>query len=159
VSAFKYYHALPNLPKLADYHAAGNTALISEPQHDMLRRSLGDNDKKMEICHFPPDDPTNFHTITISEKAWPAHMAHGDAAGACGDHCETLCDDGVGAPSYADIVRGVTHDPMTSSKRKLVRFGTAVEDHMVLKLKVSESTKKHATRRSASKQRSLLLAN
>jgi len=72
---------------------------------------------------------------------------------------KTVPQECVGAPSYADIVRGVTHDPMTSLKRKLVRFGTAVEDHTTLKLKVSESTKKHATRRSASKQRSLLLAN
>jgi len=67
----------------------------------------------------------------------------------------------VGAPSYADIVWGVTHDPMTSSKRMLVRFGTAVKGHTILKLKVSESkqkeTKKHATRQSASK-RALIVA-
>ena len=38
---------------------------------------------KVEICHIPPGDPEDFHTITISENASAAHLAHGDLAGAC----------------------------------------------------------------------------
>ena len=38
---------------------------------------------KVEICHIPPGNPENFHTITISENAVEAHLAHGDLAGAC----------------------------------------------------------------------------
>ena len=48
---------------------------------------------KVEICHIPPDDPTNFHTISVSESALAAHLDHGDFEGACGLHCEELCDD------------------------------------------------------------------
>lgn len=48
---------------------------------------------KQEVCHIPPDDPFNFHTITISPKAWGAHEGHGDLDGACNGVCASLCDD------------------------------------------------------------------
>ena len=49
---------------------------------------------KVEVCHVPPGNPDNFHTIKINEKALGAHLAHGDLAGACSAACATLCDDG-----------------------------------------------------------------
>ena len=33
---------------------------------------------KVTICHIPPGNPSNAHTITISSSAVPAHQAHGD---------------------------------------------------------------------------------
>jgi Dictyostelium (slime mold) repeat len=48
---------------------------------------------KIQICHIPPDDPGNFHTIIVSEKAATAHLAHGDLLGACDIDAETRCDD------------------------------------------------------------------
>lgn len=35
------------------------------------------------ICHFPPGNPGNVQTITISVNALPAHLAHGDYVGSC----------------------------------------------------------------------------
>lgn len=49
---------------------------------------------KVQVCHIPPGNPSNFHTITISENALQAHLAHGDIVGTCFAHCDTLCDDG-----------------------------------------------------------------
>ena len=49
---------------------------------------------KVEICHIPPGNPENVHSIRISENALTAHLAHGDLVGACNDLCATLCDDG-----------------------------------------------------------------
>jgi Dictyostelium (slime mold) repeat len=49
---------------------------------------------KVQVCHIPPGNPGNFHTITISESALQAHLGHGDLAGACFAHCDTLCSDG-----------------------------------------------------------------
>ena len=49
---------------------------------------------KVAVCHIPPDDPGNFHTIQVSEEALPAHTAHGDLLGTCAAHCDMLCDDG-----------------------------------------------------------------
>lgn len=50
--------------------------------------------QKVKVCHIPPGNPANFHTILISENALAAHLAHGDLAGACNDLCGILCDDG-----------------------------------------------------------------
>lgn len=49
---------------------------------------------KVKICHIPPGNPADFHTITIGASAYPAHLAHGDLAGACDALCATLCNDG-----------------------------------------------------------------
>jgi len=49
---------------------------------------------KVLVCHIPPGNPDNFHTIKIGEKALDAHLAHGDLAGACNEACAELCNDG-----------------------------------------------------------------
>ena len=49
---------------------------------------------KVEVCHIPPGNSANFHTITVSAKAVDAHMAHGDFEGGCEKYAEVLCDDG-----------------------------------------------------------------
>ncbi|MEX0854558.1 MAG: LamG-like jellyroll fold domain-containing protein, partial [Nitrosopumilaceae archaeon] len=41
-----------------------------------------DNDK-VKVCHIPPGNPGNAHTIKISKSALAAHLAHGDTKGAC----------------------------------------------------------------------------
>ncbi len=49
---------------------------------------------KVEVCHRPPDDPSNYHTISVSANAVAAHLAHGDLLGPCETQCPALCDDG-----------------------------------------------------------------
>ncbi len=59
---------------------------------------------KVDICHIPPGNPANWHTINVSVNAVPAHEGHGDPIvfdvdgdpidGACWEVCEQLCDDG-----------------------------------------------------------------
>jgi hypothetical protein len=48
----------------------------------------GDNDDddgndKVKICHIPPGNPDNAHTIRVSENAVDAHLDHGDYKGEC----------------------------------------------------------------------------
>ena len=38
---------------------------------------------KVDVCHIPPGNPENVHTITISENAVDTHLEHGDHLGAC----------------------------------------------------------------------------
>lgn len=40
---------------------------------------------KVTICHIPPGNPSAQHTISVSSSAVPAHLAHGDYLGSCGD--------------------------------------------------------------------------
>jgi hypothetical protein len=49
---------------------------------------------RVQICHIPPDDPDNFHTITVIENSLSGHLGHGDLGGACDESCQTLCGDG-----------------------------------------------------------------
>jgi len=52
---------------------------------------------RVEICHVPPGNPDAAQTITVSEKAVTAHLAHGDSSQPCGDMCSNdagACDDG-----------------------------------------------------------------
>ena len=39
--------------------------------------------KKIEICHVPPGNPDNAHTLSISVNAMRAHLAHGDYIDEC----------------------------------------------------------------------------
>jgi hypothetical protein len=44
----------------------------------------GDNgDGKVTICHIPPGNPENAHTISVGASAVAAHLAHGDTLGPC----------------------------------------------------------------------------
>lgn len=38
---------------------------------------------KQEVCHIPPGNPNNAHTITVSASAVDAHLAHGDTLASC----------------------------------------------------------------------------
>jgi hypothetical protein len=50
---------------------------------------------KQSICHFPPGNPANWHTLSVSDAAVADHVDnHGDLLGSCAASCETLCDDG-----------------------------------------------------------------
>ena len=66
---------------------AGASLLVATP-------AAAGNADKVEICHLPPDNPANAHTIRVSENAMKAHLKHGDFLGACEQPCEERCDDG-----------------------------------------------------------------
>lgn len=46
--------------------------------------AAGAGTTKVTICHVPPGNPANAHTITVGAPAVKAHLAHGDTIGACG---------------------------------------------------------------------------
>ncbi len=64
----------------------------------------GNNLNKVAICHVPPGNPANAHTICISENAVPAHLAHGCHLGAC-----YVAPDST---SRADLTMQVSPNPM-----------------------------------------------
>jgi hypothetical protein len=45
--------------------------------------SIADSPGKVDVCHIPPGNPANAHTINVSVNAVPAHLAHGDFLGTC----------------------------------------------------------------------------
>jgi len=65
---------------------------------------------KVDVCHIPPGNPDNAHTISVGARAVPAHLAHGDTLGACDDgpctvECALgqICDDGECVSCFSDV--------------------------------------------------------
>lgn len=42
-----------------------------------------DDSQWVTLCHLPPGNPANAHTIKVGASAVPAHLAHGDTLGPC----------------------------------------------------------------------------
>ena len=40
-------------------------------------------DVKVTLCHVPPGNPGNAHTIIVNEEDVAEHIAHGDTRGSC----------------------------------------------------------------------------
>jgi cysteine-rich repeat protein len=53
---------------------------------------------RVTLCHLPPGNPANPRTIEVGETAVAAHLAHGDALGACVEEPEAICGDGLLQP-------------------------------------------------------------
>ena len=49
--------------------------------------------KKIEICHVPPGNPDNVHTLSISVNAMRAHLAHGDYIDECTENGDDETND------------------------------------------------------------------
>lgn len=64
------------------------------------------HDDKITICHIPPGNPENAHTISIDEHAWQAHEAHGDTMGEC--PVKINHDPVINGPSYVEGVEDST---------------------------------------------------
>jgi hypothetical protein len=43
----------------------------------------GSGSDKISICHIPPGNPSNAHTIVVGAPAERAHLDHGDTLGEC----------------------------------------------------------------------------
>ncbi len=60
-----------------------------DPSADLRACDPGDV-KKTTICHIPPGNPANAHTLCVGNAAVPAHLQnHGDSIGPC--KSETPC--------------------------------------------------------------------
>ena len=45
--------------------------------------AVADSEPNVTICHIPPGNPENAHTIVVDASAVPAHLDHGDTLGEC----------------------------------------------------------------------------
>ncbi|GHG87944.1 hypothetical protein [Comamonas sp. JC664] len=52
---------------------------------------------KITLCHYPPGNPANAHTLSVGAAAWPAHERHGDTLGPCEGSGEPEPDAGCGS--------------------------------------------------------------
>jgi hypothetical protein len=60
-------------------------ASVAVMARDEDRTKTDSGKKKVTLCHQPPGNPANAHTISVGEPARAAHLRHGDSLGACPD--------------------------------------------------------------------------
>jgi hypothetical protein len=75
----------------------------------------GNGTPKVLICHVPPGNPDNAHTIQVGEPALSAHLAHGDVLGSC---------DGDNTVSDRNLIQ---IDPATGRGEMVMQLGTEFE--------------------------------
>lgn len=73
--------SLLSLLLMAGLIAACGEAPVNEPV-GVSESALSQN--KTTLCHIPPGNPANAHTISVGNSAVKAHLAHGDSLDACG---------------------------------------------------------------------------
>ncbi len=69
--------------------------------------------EKTELCHIPPGNPDNAHTITVGGNAASAHLAHGDTLGPCP----------VERPGKVDDDDDSSDDPTGANRAPIARAG------------------------------------
>ena len=75
----------------------GDSAMDIEPVSErVVERRMPNPDDPVKICHMPPGNPDNEHTIVVDRESVPAHLAHGDSEGKCDDDDEASIDEGDG---------------------------------------------------------------
>jgi cytoskeletal protein RodZ len=85
--------AKPNKPEQANNGSSSTSSTSSSQSTQSTSASEDEEDdessadnqyqEKVLICHIPPGNEDNPQTISVSENAVPAHLAHGDSLGAC----------------------------------------------------------------------------
>jgi len=63
----------------------------------------GEKPAEVSICHVPPGNPANAHTITVGSAAVESHLTHGDILGVCALLCRA---DGAGCGDHAECCSG-----------------------------------------------------
>lgn len=87
----------------------------------------GNNGNKVLVCHIPPGNPDNAHTICISENAVAAHLAHGCMVGPCAPApVDSL---GSGQEQLQIIV-----SPNPMSERAVLQVRSAIDQNVTITL-------------------------
>jgi len=71
--------------------------LVFAPLAAIAQLGLGLGETKVTICHVPPGNAANQHTITVGLPALAGHEGHGDFVGGCtcGNFEGALCGNGL----------------------------------------------------------------
>ena len=88
---------------------------------------------KVEVCHIPPGNPGEAHTISVGGPALSAHLAHGDTEGECPEERPGRVDDDDDSSvddddDSSDDKTGENRDPIArAGDDRCVVYGSASE--------------------------------
>jgi len=101
-----------------DVFSTGGDATYDDDNSKDKKEKKDDHGKKdkIAICHIPPGNPDNAHTISVSGNAKNAHLAHGDTLGECPDGVnDNQDDDGQDNTTTITLTKQVTNDNQGTS--------------------------------------------
>jgi|GEM_PF-6032464 len=89
----------------------------------------GNNLTKVQLCHVPPDDPTNTQTLCVSQTSVATHLAHGDQLAACGTDrsCPPATPAFAAAPGSGVVLVSKAGDPSMLGNNELSDKATITE--------------------------------
>ena len=89
-------------------------------QNDNNETEVNDTTVKgVVICHVPPGNLDNAHTIIVGEPAVKAHLAHGDYLGVCDDETEVEVNESLEVETNN---QGVLTAKLRNQERKQIKF-------------------------------------
>ncbi len=97
----------------------------------------GNNLDKVEMCHYPPGNPENSHTICVGIASVEDHLAHGDMLAACGtDHSCTDLEPKAAPISEkpVEVSSELKAVPNPFSNYTMVSFATETDGQATLKI-------------------------
>ena len=65
----------------------------------------------VDVCHAPPGNPDNVHTISVGEGAFEEHVAHDDSDAACAESGSPEPPDGLGPSTSVDVCHAPPGNP------------------------------------------------
>jgi hypothetical protein len=69
--------------EVTDQNGCVSTSSVNICVIDVVCYAGNSGNQKVEICHVPPGNPGNAHTICVDENAVADHLAHGCSLGSC----------------------------------------------------------------------------
>jgi len=126
---------------------------------DVVDVSCGKNANKVQVCHVPPGNPSNAHTICINPNDVGSHIAHGDCVGICimsaskkghttgsdedGSDEKLLEKDNSGGTSQGDLLQKgydyqsgtlLSAHPNPFEQTTTINFAISISDHVKLEI-------------------------
>jgi hypothetical protein len=88
--------------EVVDQNGCSSTSSMNICVIDVVCYAGNSGNQKVEICHVPPGNPGNAHTICVDESAVADHLAHGCSLGSCDEQGDCPTNFNVQSqPSYA----------------------------------------------------------
>lgn len=90
---------------------------------------------KIAVCHVPPGNPSNAHTLCIAYPAVAAHLNHGDYLGICGSNTAPCLDGGANKAEAAAVEdMQISAFPNPFQRSTTVQFSIASDERVTVKV-------------------------
>jgi hypothetical protein len=121
ISSNSYVNVCPSTTttytiEVTDVNGCQNDDQVDICVVDVVCYAGNSNVQKVEICHVPPGNPGNAHTICVNENAVQSHLDNGCQLGACGEAlqaCNVTSSSNSSGSSVSSTVTGAISSDVT----------------------------------------------